>query len=87
MDTCANSLALESNVLHKTLLGQWVWGFWSGLNSEKALNNQSYRSLSIFRDELQVAEAILTECRSTPGEKIAVVAMAVYERLGSASFE
>lgn len=87
MDTCANSLALEGNVLDKAVLGQWVWGFWSGLNSEKLLNNQSYRALSVFRNELQVAEAILDECRSTPDQKIAVVAMEVYERLGLASLE
>ena len=87
MDTCANYLALESNVLGKAILGQWVWGFWSGLNSEKVLNKQSYRALSVFRDEFQVAEAILNECRSTPDKKIAVVAMVVYERLGLATLE
>jgi hypothetical protein len=87
MDTCANTLALETSLLDKAILGQWVWGFWSGLNSEKVLNGESYRSLSIFRDELQAAEAILNECRARPNDQIAVAAMAVYERLGLASLE
>lgn len=86
MASCDNIVADKSNPMLKAAYGQWVWGFWTGINSERMLNNESYRSLSIFRDELQVADAVISACSQEPSDqKIAVVAMTLYERLGLAA--
>ena len=88
MATCAEAVSDQSNPLLKAAYGQWTWGFWTGLNSEKVLNGQPYRSLSVFRDELQVADAVISECGVNPPEqKIAVVAMIIYERFGLGSLK
>ena len=87
MVTCEAALADEGNLILEAAYGQWIWGYWSGLNVNKNLSKQPYKSLSVFRDEYQVAKAIFDECRVRRASKVIIAAQAVYERLGEANLK
>ena len=84
VEKCEIALQNQDSDSYRKFFGQWVWGFWSGLNTEAILANRPYHAMNVFQREESVADAVLEVCESNPTMIISVAALTVYERLGLA---